>query len=228
MKPAIIAAMVLAAGTGWGSPKGVILRPVIACVEPGEAGRHLSEAKFRAGEMFRKIGVAIEWQDGFRKCPADAIHITFTINTPESFKPRAFAYATPFEGTSIRVLYDRIEAICLPAHRGAVMAHVLAHEITHILQGAPHHTGTGLMKAVWDSIDIDDMGMAGLKFTAEDIQLINAGLNKRAVRIAEAAPRLQPPSTVGSYHLAFEIREQSTDSLCQSSGRTMNVCRTIN
>jgi hypothetical protein len=99
--------------------------------------------------MFAAIDVNIRWRHTLVGCRADGIQFTFSDRTPETFRPGALAYALPDEGTYIRVFYDRN----LQAHETRqtnIMAHVLVHEITHILQGVSRHSESGIMKARWD------------------------------------------------------------------------------
>ena len=60
------------------------------------------------------------------------------------------AYALPYEGTHIVILFDRVRKM-QPNYVPAVLAHVLVHEVTHILQGIQRHSESGVMKAHWDS-----------------------------------------------------------------------------
>lgn len=63
-----------------------------------------------------------------------------------------------------------------------LLAHVLAHEITHILEGIARHSQQGLMKAKWDNKDYVRMRERSLKFTPEDVNLIYEGLLARQER----------------------------------------------
>jgi hypothetical protein len=90
--------------------------------------------------------------------------------------PGALAYALPYEGTHITVFYDRIAKGAYPS---TVLAHVMVHEITHLLQGIGRHSETGVMKARWTVRDMIGMGMTPLPFTREDVDLIYLGLGKR-------------------------------------------------
>lgn len=71
-----------------------------------------------------------------------------------------------------------------------LLAHVLVHEITHILQGTCRHSDTGIMKARWTHQDYMEMGQKPLSFTEKDLQLIRTGLAKRAnsVTLIAATP----------------------------------------
>ena len=131
-----------------------------------------------ASRMLRRIGVTLTWLHS-KSCPPEAIHITLTGNTPATLRPGALAYALPYEGTHIRVFRDRIEAK-QPALVPHLLAHVLVHEIIHILQGYTRHSESGVMKAHWDGADFAQMLRSELPITQEDIDLVHAGIAKRA------------------------------------------------
>jgi hypothetical protein len=64
------------------------------------------------------------------------------------------------------------------------MAHVLVHEITHMLEGTCRHSATGIMKAHWDYRDYCEMRGRPLLLAQEDVDLIYNGL--KAPRVAPA------------------------------------------
>ena len=60
-----------------------------------------------------------------------------------------------------------------------LLAHVLVHELTHLLEGVPRHSASGIMKAHWDENDYSRMLLAPLPFAAEDIEMIWRGMTAR-------------------------------------------------
>lgn len=88
----------------------------------------------------------------------------------------------PFDVTRIVLLYDRVLSAAGPDLAPALLGHVLAHEIVHILQGVNAHSASGLMKPHWDRRDYEDMQRAPLPFTQVDLTLIDLGLEWRASR----------------------------------------------
>ena len=74
-----------------------------------------------------------------------------------------------------------------------LLAHVLAHEISHILQGTDQHSARGVMKALWDINDYLRMARHPLPFTDLDIQLIYRGLGAaRDEHVADGSRPLPP------------------------------------
>jgi hypothetical protein len=89
--------------------------------------------------------------------------LTGSSNTPPSDHPGAMAYAHPYEAVNIFVLYDRIEKSADgPIQASTFLAHVMTHEITHLLQGMP--------------------------FGPEDLDLIQLGLRRLAAVAGSAGP----------------------------------------
>ncbi len=153
---------------------------VTVCLSSGKApGITVERAKILASGMFNQISVSIEWQPWSRKCPTEAIVVKLTEQTPSSLRPGAFAYALPYEGVHIQVFYDRISDAFSRSMLEIVLAHVLVHEITHILEGIPRHSEQGVMKAKWRSDDIYRMQKKPLEFAPEDVDLIHRGLAER-------------------------------------------------
>ncbi|HEY1341488.1 MAG TPA: hypothetical protein VGF59_28455 [Bryobacteraceae bacterium] len=134
-----------------------------------------------SSRIFRTAGVEIEWHlltPGARGATTEGqIVIDFESKVPADLSHSALAYALPFEGVHIAVLYDRIKFISRDnaTLRATILAHVLTHEITHILQGMARHSLAGIMKAYWNPDDYFDMVKAPLRFTQDDIELIRLG-----------------------------------------------------
>lgn len=150
-----------------------------------------NRAKELAASMFTPIGVAIDWRLG--ALPASsaqhAIAIRLAGKTPKDEKPGALAYAMPHEGVHIVVFWDRIEFGIFPTE---LLAHVMAHEITHILEGVCRHSETGIMRAQWTERDHKMMRTHPLSFAPEDVELIHLGMAARmsssGVELAFARP----------------------------------------
>jgi hypothetical protein len=143
----------------------------------------MNRARLLAAEMFTGAGVRIEWHGhtpSKGQLPVGAVVISLASHTPENFLPGAFALAFPYEGVHITVFWDRVEGKTSRATAHLVLAHVLVHEITHILQRMERHSETGVMKACWTVEDYAEMKWKPLPFTPEDIELIQSGLTKRA------------------------------------------------
>ncbi len=178
----ILVTLVLAALAQVGFGESLDVRTVTVCAENFPQIGLLAES--RASKMFAAAGVNINWRSA-RSCPAGAIRVRLTNSTDPLEFPGAFAYALPYEGTTIVIFYDRLQqcpACTRPAGRAAVLAHVLVHEITHILQGFVGHSEGGVMKARFTPSDLSGMSFASLPFTSTDLYLLQQGIAKREAR----------------------------------------------
>jgi hypothetical protein len=144
----------------------------------------LAPAEVLANEIFAGVGVKIDWRIGrpsrSQRSRQTPIVIEMTTGTPQERLPGALAVALPYEGVHINVFYDRVQEATEPQLTPDVLAHVLVHEITHILQETCRHSGTGVMKARRNHKDYMEMKIKPLSFTEEDVQLIRIGLARRA------------------------------------------------
>ena len=134
-------------------------------------------AETLASRMFAVIGVSLEWAKGkaVAKPSQSPIIIEMVTRTPPKLMPGSLGYAVTCEGSHITVFLDRIEEMRAPSN---VLAHVMVHEITHLLQGIGRHSATGVMKEMWTAGDFGGMRLRPLSFTSVDIDLIYAGLRQ--------------------------------------------------
>jgi hypothetical protein len=142
----------------------------------------LSRAQLSAESMLQPAGIRIIWQTGPSRTPdpscASALSVDLVQSTPPSLRPEALAYAFPYQNASsaITIFYGRVRTY---PHADKVLAHVMVHEVTHMLQGIARHSESGVMKAGWTKEDYRTMGNSPLPLTAGDIQLIHTGIAKR-------------------------------------------------
>jgi hypothetical protein len=175
---------VMAAMVGISVPANAVPadeRQVMVCIAPTADIRLENRAKTISSGIFAGIGVKIQWHD-LRNCPRERIVITFSTETPASLMPGALAYALPYEGTHIVVLYDRLRK--KPGNVSILLGHVIAHEVAHILQGLVRHSESGVMKAQWTGADYQQMTWEPLRFTDHDVLLIHRGLRAREASLA--------------------------------------------
>ena len=177
----------------------------------------LSRAKTDLTRIYRDVGIDARWadpaptaigRDGQHARTASSPRLTLTILSREMTDEVAIA-GTALGATSgtregggraAFIFYHRVERIARTylntARRRAtydidnviVLAHAMAHEIGHLL--LPYgHSATGLMRAEWDGNDLRLAVRGRLTFTAEQVELIRAGLLTRIA--GESASAIQ-------------------------------------
>lgn len=149
------------------------------------AASELCRAKSQAAEIFASARVRVEWRKGEPKPSVleeqrpIVVRIISGIATSEH--PGALAFAQAYEGVHITILHERAR-VCAPDRPEVILAYVLVHEITHMLQGISRHSQTGIMKAHWNWADHYAMLRGGFLLSVEDVELIHVGLAWRASR----------------------------------------------
>jgi hypothetical protein len=158
-------------------------------------------AKQTASAVFREAGVTIAWKrPGPRgsTVPQTSLPIELVEGVPEERLPAALAVSYPYADCSkgVTVYLDRIRSVAPDVTReSAMLAYVLVHEITHVIQGVSRHSQTGVMKARWSEQDRAAIFERRLGFEDQDLQLIRRGL---ATRRCGGASNLRARSGPGS------------------------------
>jgi hypothetical protein len=186
---------VVAAGAllcGWGADgKPSETQTVVICIDPsaaaGMAGSlTVLRAQTQASQILSNAGVRLDWRTNKKSCPADGIDVILSNDTSPGAYPGAMAYTTPYDARRIVVFYDRTMKAVSPPEPW-VLGYVLAHEITHDLQGISRHSKDGVMKEKWNRRDYVAMQRGTLAFAPDDIQLIRSGLRARTLRASRGA-----------------------------------------
>jgi hypothetical protein len=137
-----------------------------------------------ADHMLAAAGVRAVWRLGTPGPDAAdglAIVARFTgANQYRDYQAGALAYAQAF-GDGVRhitILHHRLRATAAAAgvEDYRLTAHVLVHEIGHVLQRIDRHSDSGVMKAQWSHADYEVMARKTLPLPAEDVELIRRGL----------------------------------------------------
>ena len=150
---------------------------IVICMDSGPGtGFPATRAESIASHMFSAIGVHLDWHHGSHGCklPVEGtIHISMSSGRPPDVFPGALAAAWLNDETHhIEVFYDRVLAIGEASFVPTLLAHVLVHEITHVIEGLNRHSENGVMKARWDETDYHSMAYEPLGFASEDIALL--------------------------------------------------------
>ena len=158
---------------------------VIVYLQTDAGHVHVMRAKEIATAMFADIGVRLAWAEegrGHGAATSVVLHIHIADRAQPGRREAAMAYAYPFANgaKAITIMWDRLQPARrqLPGLAPALLAHVMVHEITHVLQGVDNHSATGVMKASWTLDDFKRMYGKPLPFTATDARLVQSGLTR--------------------------------------------------
>ncbi len=122
----------------------------------------VERAKQVAKSMFAPVGVNVRWRNSDSELPEGlSVDMVLVGSEPGEEEAGPLAEAFPFAGTMghIVVLYDRVRSASGISRdlEPVLLAHVMVHEMTHVLQCLDRHSDTGIMKSHWSSDDYCDM-----------------------------------------------------------------------
>ena len=140
-------------------------------------GLTMMSAKATTTKIFAGIGVRIRWEQGSpRTTDGPAILMQLDESAPARFRPDALGYAKPFDQfhTEIHILYNRVLRSVPREVAPALLGHVMAHEIAHVLERLDRHSATGVMKAAWVTSDYDAIAKRPLAFEPDNVEAIRA------------------------------------------------------
>ena len=171
---ALLACMAHATAYGSDHPQ-----KLTACLQVEIPDPHLISrlAQWVASRIFADNGIPLDWRACERadESSQTPIVVHLVSGAREGLTSGVLGYAMP-DRRHIVIFYDRIETMQDP---GTVLGHVIVHELTHITQGVPRHSDTGLMKPHWSAHDLMEMRHRPLAFTEEDLLLLYSALAMR-------------------------------------------------
>jgi hypothetical protein len=112
----------------------------------------------------------------------DPIVVQLGESTGYRGTPEAQTYATPFKvsGASIYIFLDRLLSRGRsPAFANLLLAHVMVHEIIHVLAQSSRHSKEGVMKARWSHEDYQTMRSHCLALSPADVESVRQGIARR-------------------------------------------------
>ncbi len=152
-----------------------------------------------ASEIYRNIGIELRWKTQCHAAELDApasqafpnlttLGMRWVEEAPANTSPLAIAAAFPFQYTGARIVLftDRMRNILRQSDfvGVAVLGHVLAHEIGHVLLGNDEHADEGIMKAYWSASDKTGMRNRPLRFTNNEADMMRQRFDHQGVVIA--------------------------------------------
>lgn len=166
--------------------------------EPAEV---VAVAEAQAARMLASVGIRVRWELGTPRYQgrAEVIEAVMVEQPDDHFRPGTLACATlgKNSGTRIEVFYDQVRTAGPAGTVPAILAHVLVHEIVHVLEGIDRHAEIGVMKAHWEAADFYAMRSGPLPFAAEDVRLIGGWKSSRQSTVD--SQQLAPPLRGAAY-----------------------------
>jgi hypothetical protein len=162
--------------------------------------RMLLHAELRTPAMFREIDVEVHRAACVpANAPDNACCAPFPVQLEKGRRGRAaweaLGHATPLPQSRnrINVFLDRLVTYRNENLETAILAHVLAHEITHVLERGHGQSANGTMNTHWDIADWQGTKSRSLALPTEDVDLIRRGIARRLLRsIVGSTPNLTP------------------------------------
>jgi hypothetical protein len=143
----------------------------------------MDRAKRVATAAFAAAGIEVRSVEGKRLgeprkvASGEVLTVVFDGPAPAHAGPQAMAL-TALGGGDVHVFYNRVADFKDRMHMPEFLGNVLAHELTHELEGVARHSSEGLMKAFWSARDYADMVRGPLALAAVDLELLRAHFNK--------------------------------------------------
>ena len=165
--------------------------------------RYLRAAELVAEKILSAADIRLKWSSSkfsieLRQRATLLTEVDLLIDTPVNFRPASLAYTnlSPQSGRRIIVFWDRVQESVREENWSKTLGHVMAHEITHILQRRKGHSTEGLMMAHWATTDLSRMAFSALLLSSDDIELIRQGMNE--VSRTKPTVRISPPQELDS------------------------------
>jgi hypothetical protein len=152
----------------------------------------LSGALIEASEIFRRIGIEIEWVEGYSGQRLGSSQLYLRIiprlfpNTRYALGPSHLGYAATSEegGVLATIFFHRVEELAW-GNPSYALGCAIAHELGHLLlgddqrKGSPH-SASGLMRGPWTRDDLKRKARETMQFTSEDARQLRARLLERS------------------------------------------------
>ena len=155
----------------------------------------IRDARAEVDRLFERCEVKIAW----RECEGDLAKLQASesnwflirLQSRRSCGGRCIAspdaagraFLDPDETGHLADVYVQSVQDVADRHRGdtaALLGHVLAHELGHLILG-PGHTSSGIMRAVWTARDFGDLQKGWLQFTDHERRRIRGAVRRTSL-----------------------------------------------
>jgi hypothetical protein len=175
---------------------------LLVCDKVGLASDTLRKAKIGLQRIFMNAGVDLTWvhSEGNRApmtflprswegCEAPSVVSDFfaviSNGSPAGLPRETMGFSTPGASPPYRlyVLYDRVNTVVSRiggSDTGTLLAHVLAHELGHVLLRSKDHSPGGIMSGQWLYPQLVEASQGALRFDPAHSHRIRAQLRSNA------------------------------------------------
>lgn len=154
---------VRAAGAAETSPPATIRLQLRSEVKvPAEV---LEASQREVARIFARSGFEVMWTGAAPRFTVTII--TDVLGYDRAASPVMGMVSPTTNGPVARVFFRQVSAFArrYDVDPAAVLGHVIAHEVGHMLLSTPAHSLTGLMRGEWDAAQMRNIARGGLTFT---------------------------------------------------------------
>jgi hypothetical protein len=134
----------------------------------------LKASQDEVARIFADAGLRVEWTETGPRFTVHIVPIALGYRTPSS--PVMGMALRNRRGATARIFFNEVKELARSwdVNVSTLLAHVVAHEIGHLLLPYVPHSSTGLMKAEWDRDLVREAAAGSLTFTDAQITRILA------------------------------------------------------
>ena len=137
----------------------------------------LDESRQEVGRIFARAGFEVMWTDA---APQLTVNIVLDALGYDRAASQVMGVAVPAKSGAIVMVFFRQVGLFARTYRVdpvAMLGHVIAHEVGHVLLATHLHSATGLMRGAWDHAQMREVARGGLTFTDGQARKIRAAIN---------------------------------------------------
>ena len=153
----------------------ITLARVADAAEPGQLPvihlqAILNKSQDEVARIFADAGLGVEWTEAGPRFTVQIVPIALGYRRASS-PVMGVAVRSPNPATA-RIFFNEVKdfARTWDVNISTLLAHVIAHEIGHLLLPYVPHSATGLMKAEWDKALVREAAAGSLTFTDAQIK----------------------------------------------------------
>ena len=135
----------------------------------------LNASQDEVARIFAIAGLSVEWAETGPRFTVQIVHTGVVGYRKAPPAVMGVALRRP-GGATAQIFFNHVQDFARSYRIGVstLLAHVIAHEIGHLLLPQMPHSATGLMQAVWDDALVREARAGSLMFTDEQIKRILA------------------------------------------------------